>query len=78
MIRVGGRVPRGGGVCPGHVCPGGGVCPGTGVCRGGGGRCPLGPEADTPSLVDRMTDRCKNITLDRCKNITLPQLRCGR
>ena len=51
-----------GDVCPGGVWPGvsaqGGVCPG-GVC----GRPPAPP-------VDRMTDRCKNITL--------PQLRCGR
>ena len=42
------------GVCLGGVCAGGGVCPGV---------------WQTPS-VDRMTDRCKNMTL--------PQLRCGR
>ena len=42
---------------------GGGVCPGACLCRGvlAGGVCPP---------VNRITDRCKNITL--------PQLRCGR
>ena len=41
----------------GDFCPGG-VCP-RGVCSGG---CiPVCTEADTPP-VDRMTDRCKNIT----------------
>ena len=39
---------------------GGGVCL-WGVCLGGGVH-PLHPEADTP-LVNRITDRCKNITL---------------
>ena len=52
---------------PMGVCLGGGICPGC-VCV-----CvwwtPHGPEADIP-LVNRMTDRCKNITLS--------QLRCGR
>ena len=38
-------------------------------CLGGGGVCPRRGVCQTP-LVDRMTDRCKNITL--------PQLRCER
>ena len=51
----------------GGVCPRGGVCPGVCVCPGGclPGVCdihPPGSEADTPP-VNRMTDRCKNITL---------------
>ena len=46
-----------GGVCLGVSAQGGGCLP------GGGGM------ADTPS-VNRITDRCKNITL--------PQLHCGR
>ena len=53
-----------GGVCPGvsawGVCPAV-FCPG-GCLRGGGVADPPGPEADTLP-VDRMTDRCKNITL---------------
>ena len=40
----------------------GGVCSGEGVCSGGGGGIPACTEADIPP-VDRMTDRCKNITL---------------
>ena len=49
------------------VCPGAGVFPGQGVCQGG-----VYPNMhwDRHPPVDRMTDRCKNITL--------PQLRCGR
>ena len=70
------------GVCLGGVGPEGclpmeGVCPGRCLLRRGvcwGGVCPWGfcPSAcwDTHPPVDRMTDRCKNITL--------PQLRCGR
>ena len=44
-------------ICPGGVCPGGSVCPGEGVCL-----------LDPP--VNRITERCENITL--------LQLRCGR
>ena len=64
-----------GGVCPGEmsaqgVSAQGDVCPG-GVCQGDvrrGGCLPVGcnpacTEADTPPPVNRMTDRCKNITL---------------
>ena len=42
------------------ICPGGGCLP--------GGVCPNACWDTTP--MNRMTDRCKNITL--------PQLRCGR
>ena len=46
----------------------GGVCPG-GVCPQGGGVC-LGRVSARHTPVNRMTYRCKDITL--------PQLRCGR
>ena len=53
-------LPRGvsaqGGVCPGGMSEQGGVCP--------------GDVWQTPPPMNRMTNRCKNITL--------PQLRCGR
>ena len=54
---------RGGGVCSwgGGVCSQGGVSSG-GVCSGGGGGIPACTEADTLP-VNRMTDRCTNITL---------------
>ena len=63
----------GGCLLPGGVCSGrvgvsalGGVCSWGGVCSGGSapGGCgiPACTEADTPP-VNRMTDRCKNITL---------------
>ena len=48
-IREGGQESVGGG-CSGCVCRGGGCIP---VCNG----------ADTPPRVNRITDRCKNITL---------------
>ena len=60
----------------GCVCPGGGmsaqgvVSAGEGGCLPRGVYLPRGCLADTPHPVNRMTDRCKNITL--------PQLRCGR
>ena len=54
----------------GGVCSGGGsVCSRGSVCSGGclllGGSIPACTEADTPppSTVNRMTNRCKNITL---------------
>ena len=50
-VRLGGVCPWG--CLPGSVCPGG-VYRGGGCLPGGGGRQPP---------VDRMTDRCKNITL---------------
>ena len=85
----GGCLPRGlsarGGVCPG----GGGVCPG-GICPGRGclsrGVSPVGvcPGGVYPSMhwgrhppVDRMTDRCKNITFPQvhlCTVMTTLQL----
>ena len=60
-----------GGVCPG-VSARKGVCPGRGVCPVHAGihtpaQCMLGY---THPPVNRMADRCKNITL--------PQLRYGR
>ena len=65
-----GGVCSGGGVCSqGCLLPGGGSAsggvggrsaPGRGVCPWGGG-IPTCTEADPP--VNRMTDRCKNITL---------------
>ena len=75
-VRCSGRLL--GGVCPGGSAQGG-VCPG-GVCPGGvslGGLCPGGVSAAQGGVclggclpVNRITDRCKNITS--------PQLRCGR
>ena len=77
VVCLGGCLPR---EC---VCPGGsawgclprGVCPGVrglprewGVCLGDVSQHALRQTPHTP--VDRMTDRCKNITL--------PQLSCGR
>ena len=50
----GGCLLWGGGVCSGGCAPGG-------VCSRGGGGIPVCTEADPP--VNRMTDRCKNITL---------------
>ena len=51
-----------GGVCLGGVCPGAECLPG-GVSAQGGMVCiPSCTEADIPP-VNRMTDRCKNITL---------------
>ena len=54
----------GGGICLGGVCPGGvclgGVCPGD-VCLGGG--LPRGIYLGM--CVNRITDRCKNITLQK-------------
>ena len=47
---------QGGGVCPGGCLPGGGG----GVCPGG---LPKGGIWQTPPPVNRITDRCKNITL---------------
>ena len=64
-------LPRGGvcpAVCPGGGCPGG-VCPWGGLPRGVSTQCLLGDVCQTPP-VNRITDRCKNITL--------PQRRCGR
>ena len=49
-----------GGVCSGGCAPGGVCSCGGGVCSGGSG-IPACTEADPP--VNRMTDRCKNITL---------------
>ena len=46
----------------GCTCPGGGVVPAWGVVPARGGTCPGGTCPGTPP-VDRMTDRCKNITL---------------
>ena len=54
----------GGGVCLEGCLPGG-LC----VCPGGGGVPAQGVVLETPP-VNRITERCKNITL--------PQLRCGR
>ena len=51
-----------GAVTAGGVCPGGGCLPGEGVSQHA--------LRGTPPPVDRMTDRCKNITL--------PKFRCGR
>ena len=47
-----------GGVCPGWCLPGGDVCLGR-VCQ------------TPPPPVDRMTDRCKNITLDGKSNVKI-------
>ena len=64
--------PWGGGVCPGGLPIGGGVCPGG--CLPKGGVCPWGclPRGCIPacngaetSPVNRITDRCKNITLSQ-------------
>ena len=58
-------------VCPEEaVCPDGDVCP-EGICLPRGGVCPGGIPACTVAgpPVNRMTERCKNITL--------PQLPCG-
>ena len=72
-------VSVGGGLCPGvsvqeGLCLGGGdLCPGRSLYGGvsvQGGLCPRGLLTEIPSSVNRITDRCKNITL--------PQLRCGR
>ena len=62
-----GGVSAPGGVCSGDVCSSGGGCLLRGVSGPGGCVCSLGgvpacTEADTPP-VNRMTDRCKNITL---------------
>ena len=62
--RCSGRLPKEGGVCPGWCLPRGGE--GEGV--GHGGVCPGGGAGRHPP-VNRMTYRCKNITL--------PQLRYG-
>ena len=57
-----------GGVCESRGCvqwrgcPGGCVCSGGCPAGGAGGTAPLDPEPD-PLPVNRMTDRCKNITL---------------
>ena len=66
-----------GGVCPGGggVCPGGWCLPRGVVSARGGGRICSGVYSSMhwgkhPPPVNRMTDRCKNITL--------PQLRCVR
>ena len=77
----GGCLPEG--VCPGgmsaqgSVCLGGfclgDFCPG-GVCLGG--VCP-GAVADTPGTRGRQPPPVNRMT-DRCKNITLLQLRWGR
>ena len=75
-VRCSGRLL--GGVCPGGSAQGG--CLPGGVCPGGvslGGLCPGGVSAAQGGVclggclpVNRITDRCKNITS--------PQLRCGR
>ena len=44
--------------CQGGTCPGGCTCPWGVPARGGGGVL-----AQVLSIVNRMTDRCKNITL---------------
>ena len=54
-----------------HVCPGRGVCPRGLSDRGDVYHTPL-PIAcwDTPAPVNRMTDRCKNITLHQTSSLT--------
>ena len=59
---------QGGGLVPGGVClvPGGSAWSGGGVCLVPGGcGIPACTEADPPPPVNRMTNRCKNITLAR-------------
>ena len=66
-VWLGGVCPEGclaGGVCPWGVCPG--VCV-PGVCLPRGGCLPRGvytpgPRGRHPQPVNRITDRCKNIT----------------
>ena len=64
-----------GGLCPRGSCPGGSLSRGvrcSGVSCLGGSRV---------SVQGGLTDRDRppvNRMTDRCKNITLPQLRCGR
>ena len=47
----------------GGVCSGGCLVPGGCLLRGRGGGIPACTEADPLPPVNRMTDRCKNITL---------------
>ena len=63
-IRCSGRLLDGrvGGVCPGGCLPRGVSTHGDGICQVG--------VCQTPPPLNRITDRCENITL--------PQLRCGR
>ena len=59
-------VSRGGGGClPGRGVPagGGGACQGGCLPGGGPDQAPPGNLEQAPPPVNRMTDRCKNITL---------------
>ena len=62
MHCAGGEVPDPGGAWSGGVCSEGCLVQGGSAPGGGGWWYPSMPEADTPP-VNRMTDRCKNITL---------------
>ena len=57
-----------GGVCLGGVCPGG-------VCPGGVSQHAL---RQTPLPMDRMTDRCKNITLCKLRLQTVIRMHSSR
>ena len=77
----GGCLPRGvclGGVCPGGVCQEGGCLP-MGVSAQGRGCLPRrGCVADMPLDQRQAPPSPVNRITDRCKSITLTQLRCGR
>ena len=79
-VCLGGVCP--GGVCQdvGVSARGGGVCQGVGVSARGWGMSAWGV-SDQGGCVSQHTLRQTppmDRMIDRCKNITLPQLRCGR
>ena len=64
MSAPGGSAPGGGGLIPGGICSQGGLLPEGGLLPGGvsaprGGVC----LRHAPLPVNRMTNKCKNITL---------------